>query len=343
MSENVDRKIFFLSPEANIETLPLFNLSNLSENSTNNSSRTKDVRSVNENKRRCFSRSCSSSDSEESTSTSDLSRSASRKRTHSPRSLKESSLIPNPNSRCRSLSNAEDKSGDSNVSPLNNGNPPELNRKRSVSRTGSTFSNFRFASNSVNDEIQNEAVPGERFRNQSQVSISSKVSVRHTTPRESIVFTKTEAPMVIRILQENAHLDLHETIRVLVEHQRSQESLNFKEQIKQVTTTDVDFLLPTTRLIGDQSRKSSKNQLKSSLDEKSTNFEQNSPKSVLSTFKYSLSRRRRHKSSIELSSKFNQRSKQSNNNRKRTCCIISWTQRFLSWFAPNPCESIYFD
>ncbi|CAF4423034.1 unnamed protein product, partial [Adineta steineri] len=116
----------------------------LNDNSSTTSGilRSKDLRSVIESKRRNFSRSCSSSDSEDNGSNFDMNRVSNRKQTRSPHSLPESECLPN--SRGRSYSNIEHVL---NEIPTNNQqqqipstNSNDYIKRKSFSRASSTMS-----------------------------------------------------------------------------------------------------------------------------------------------------------------------------------------------------------
>ena len=71
-----------------------------------------------------------------------------------------------------------------------------------------------------------------RLANPSQMSIASRTSIRYSTPRESTVFTKTEAPPVVRLLQQTPHHDASDAIKTIIEHQRSQQTSSYYDHIQ---------------------------------------------------------------------------------------------------------------
>ena len=51
-----------------------------------------------------------------------------------------------------------------------------------------------------------------RLANPSQISIASRTSIRHSTPRESNLFTKIDVPIVVQLLQQAPYQDSIQTI-----------------------------------------------------------------------------------------------------------------------------------
>lgn len=194
----------------------------LTDNSSIGVLHSKELRSVIETKRRNFSRSASSSDSEDNGSNQEIHR----RNTRSPSSLHDSDYLMN--NRGRSFSNVEYEFPSNTLSSMNN----ESTKRRSTSsRAHSLVSTNRSILSNINDEnpIIHSTLINDRIRslstehrltNQSQMSIASRTSIRYSTPRESTVFTKSDAPPVIRLLQQTPHHDPIEVIKILIEHQR---------------------------------------------------------------------------------------------------------------------------
>ncbi len=226
--------------------------------------RSKDLRSVVETKRRNFSRSCSSSDSEDGVvMTSESVRTTGRRPTRSPTrptSLQESESAPGSihSHRGRSLSNVENivagsstdasatVGGISQQQLMNAMTGGESAKRRSFSRASSIASTTRVTMNGTGDElVADGGVSGtnltlmsdrarslsieHRLANPSQMSIASRTSIRYSTPRESTVFTKTDAPLVVRLLQQSQHHDTTDAIRTIIEHQRLQQTPSHHE------------------------------------------------------------------------------------------------------------------
>ena len=117
-------------------------------------------------------------------------------------------------------------------------NNSENIKRRSFSRASSIVSTNRLTLNNTNDEINTETSATNsltlmndrarslsiehRLANPSQMSIASRTSIRYSTPRESTVFTKTDAPPVVRLLQQTQHHDTTDAIKTIIEHQRLQ-------------------------------------------------------------------------------------------------------------------------
>lgn len=237
------------------------------ENSTTTSGilRSKDLRSVVEIKRRNFSRSCSSSDSEDNGSNYDMNRPTSRKTTRSPNFFHDSE--PLTTHRGRSFSNIEHVL---NEIPLNihqqmvSTNNSENIKRKSFSRTSSIVSTNRLTLNSANDDIHTDTSGANsltfindrtrslsiehRLANPSQISIGSRTSIRYSTPRESTVFTKTEVPLIVRLIQQTPHQDTTDTIRTIIEYQRKQSISSHQEIIQPAIIIEEDLSPPTTNL-----------------------------------------------------------------------------------------------
>ena len=318
--------------------------------------RSKDLRSLIETKRRNFSRSCSSSDSEDTASNHDIHRLLYRKANHSPNSLQESEpVITATNHRGRSFSNIDHLSGDA----LGNNHPSigsnmsnDNSKRRSFSRTSSVVSNSRLAFTGVNDDANTDSFNfhpdrtrslsnDHRLANPSQMSISSRISIRYSTPRESTVFTKTDAPMVVRLLQQTPHQDPTDAIKTIIEHQRSQVSSLPQEEIQKVIIVEEELVAPLIT-VSKPSSKSALNRKMSNEIEMSTTTENrdhlnghvssvpNSSHSVVSTLKYSLIKHQQRQSNSEDLSRLD-RGKKSVSRKPRACCTLSWNTSFLSY------------
>ncbi|CAF1207401.1 unnamed protein product [Adineta ricciae] len=308
--------------------------SSVVDNSTTTSGilRSKDLRSVVEKKRRNFSRSRSSSDSEDNGSSFDMNRSSSRKQqTRSPTrpcSFQEFSETINGDG-TNFLQQQQQQQIISNTN-TNTDNP----KRRSFSRASSIASNNRLTLNSATDEMNNEisATPSltlmndrtrslsteHRLANPSQMSIASRTSIRYSTPRESTVFTKTDAPPVVRLLQQTPHHDTTDAIKTIIEHQRSQQTPSHTELIQTPIIVEEDISPPSVSSPNlntkpNFSKKSSNGLSKSNIIAPTTeNINQSnghvstvtsptpSQHSVLSTLKYSLLKhQQQQKSTVE--------------------------------------------
>ncbi|CAF1068323.1 unnamed protein product [Adineta steineri] len=317
--------------------------------------RSKDLRSVVETKRRNFSRSRSSSDSEDNGSSFEMNRSSSRKQqTRSPTrpcSFQEFSETINGD-----LINSHQQQQQQTVSNNNNENP----KRRSFSRASSIASNNRLTLNNTTDEINNDMSAStnvtltsdrtrslsteHRLANPSQMSIASRTSIRYSTPRESTVFTKTDAPPVVRLLQQTQHHDTTDAIKTIIEHQRSIQTPSHTEHIQTPIIVEEDLsptLLssPNANTKPYISKKSSNGISKSNVvvpTADNTNLPNGhinpvssptpSQHSVLSTLKYSLLRhQQQQKSSVEGSTNVEsstQKHHPSTSEKNRVCCTI---------------------
>lgn len=314
------------------------------------------MRSLIETKRRNFSRSCSSSDSEETTSNHDINRLLNRKSDHSPNSLQESEpLVNSTNPRGRSFSNIDHLSADAlaNHQPSTAfGTSNESNKRRSFSRTSSVISNSRLASTGANDDANTDHSGNESFifhadrprslsndhrlANQSQISISSRVSIRYSTPRESTVFTKTDAPMVVRLLQQTSHQDPIDAIKTIIEHQRSHASMTPHEQLQKAIIVEEELTLPVINLSKLQSKASILPKMSNEIEtvpsttvtEKlhPTNGDVStvpkSSRSVLSTVRHCLIKHQRRKSNSEDLSPLDKKQKHASR-KHQSCCTVS--------------------
>ena len=222
-------ELFFVYLEHDDPSISTPILTDNSSISTSGVLHLKELRSVIESKRRNFSRSASSSDSEDNGSTQEIHR----RNTRSPSSLHESDYLMS--NRGRSFSNVEYEFPSNNLFSTNN----ESTKRRSTSsRAHSLVSTNRSILSNINDEnstnhsgtihptLINDRIRSlsieHRLTNQSQMSIASRTSIRYSTPRESTVFTKTDAPSVIRLLQQTPHHDPIDVIKTLIEHQRQE-------------------------------------------------------------------------------------------------------------------------
>ena len=274
------------------------------KNSTNLSdySMTTTTRSHFEHKRRQLSRSCSNSDSDDNDSTQETTRLIHRKHTHSH----ESDLF-NQN-RERSHSNIEYPSNDASAHPAQtivSTTNENLKRRSYSSRTNRMqLTNANDSDTSTTNSMifitdRTKSLSNEhRLANPSQMSIASRVSIRYTTPRESTVFTKTEAPPVVRLLQQTPHHDTNEIIKTLIEHQRTQP--NNQENLQSAIIIEEDICPPLISFVHMTPTKSQINE--------HPHHPHPTQNSMFSRLKYSLIKHQR---------------KPSNNKAKqRTCCTI---------------------
>jgi hypothetical protein len=331
---------FFIEEDEDDKSLTP-NIAIHSDNSTSTSGilRSKDLRSVVETKRRNFSRSRSSSDSEDNGSSYDMTRSSNRKRTRSPNSLHEESLTNTHPHRDRSYSNIEHILGEipfhiQQQIILNNS---EGVKRRSFSRAGSIASTNRLTLSGTHEDI-NTDLSGtnslqlitdrtrslsidHRLGNPSQMSIASRTSIRYSTPRESTVFTKNDAPKVIRVLQQTPHHDTTDAIRIIIEHQRSEQISSNEEHSSRAIIIEED-ISPPSNIKSPISKKMSNGVSKSSIlvpciaNVNRSNGHLASQHSVWSTLKYSLIKRQEHRKS-----NVNEKAKHTGNN-NRACCTI---------------------
>ncbi|CAF1103875.1 unnamed protein product, partial [Didymodactylos carnosus] len=237
--------------------------------------RSKDLRSVIEKKRLNFSRSRSSSDSEGDGNDNGKNKQRRISPTNRPTSFQDNDTHTNhPQHRGRSLSNVENVINSGLVITSTDQTTPSTNsqfadaKRRSFSRASSVASNNRLtlngdsvdgSNNDNNMNILSTSISTDRTRslsiehrlaNPSQMSIASRTSVRFSTPRESTVFTKTDAPPVIRLLQSQAHDN--ESLRSFIEHQRQQSTPSHQEHTPIIEeeatlkTSVVDNTIPAT-------------------------------------------------------------------------------------------------
>jgi hypothetical protein len=326
--------------------------------------RSKDLRSVVETKRRNFSRSRSSSDSEDNASNHDTNRSTNRKQhTRSPTrpsSFQESGELINGKMNSSTkyyqsffvVADAANQQQQQFIS--NNDNP----KRRSFSRASSIASNNRLTSIGTTDDINNEisattslTLMNDRARslstehrlaNPSQMSIASRTSIRYSTPRESTVFTKTDAPPVVRLLQQTSHHDTTDAIKTIIEHQRSQQTPSHHEHVQTPIIVEEDISPPlslsNTNIKSLVGKKSSNGLTKSNVvvpttdDITRANGHINpissptpSQHSVLSTLKYSLLKhQQQQKSTVESSTNIEviQKQQPHTTDKHRVCCTI---------------------
>ncbi|CAF2495884.1 unnamed protein product [Rotaria sp. Silwood2] len=315
--------------------------------------RSKDLRSVVETKRRNFSRSRSNSDSEDNGTTNDLNRSSNRKQPgRSP---------TRPSSFQESVEALTGDGTNQQQQMISNSNISENTKRRSFSRAGSIASNNRLILNGTNDEQINNEISAttsltlmndrarslsteHRLANPSQMSIASRTSIRYSTPRESTVFTKTDAPPVVRLLQQTQHHDTTDAIKTIIEHQRLQQTPSHHEHIQTPIIVEEDISPPlisssNINIKSPAGKKSSNGLTKSNVIVPTTdNINQpnghinpmlssatSSQHSVLSTLKYSLLKHQQQQKSntdsiinIEDTRKPHQHTSEKN----RVCCTI---------------------
>ncbi|CAF3433269.1 unnamed protein product [Rotaria sp. Silwood1] len=316
--------------------------------------RSKDLRSVVETKRRNFSRSRSNSDSEDNGVTNDLNRSSNRKQ-HTRSPTRPSSFQDSIDAL------AADGTNQQQQQMISTSNTGENTKRRSFSRAGSIASNNRLVLNGTNDEIINNDISAttsltlmndrarslsteHRLANPSQMSIASRTSIRYSTPRESTVFTKTDAPPVVRLLQQTQHHDTTDAIKTIIEHQRLQQTPSHHEHIQTPIIVEEDISPPlisssNINIKSPLGKKTSNGLTKSNVIVPTTdNINQSnghinpmststtsSQHSVLSTLKYSLLKHQQQQKSntdntmnIENTRKPHQHTSDKN----RVCCTI---------------------
>lgn len=183
-----------------------------------------------------------------------------------------------------------------------------------------------------------------RLANPSQMSIASRTSIRYSTPRESTVFTKTDAPPVVRLLQQTQHHDATDAIRTIIEHQRSQQTPSHHEHIQTPIIVEEDISPPlisssNVNIKTPVGKKSSNGITKSNVivpttdNVNSTNGHislvaspTSSQHSVLSTLKHSLMKhqQQQQKTSIDSTPDSDDTRKHNPNtsDKNRVCCTI---------------------
>lgn len=190
-----------------------------------------------------------------------------------------------------------------------------------------------------------------RLANPSQMSIASRTSIRYSTPRESTVFTKTDAPPVVRLLQQTHPHDTMDAIKTIIEHQRLQQTPSYHEHVQTPIIVEEDVSPPSisatssTNVKSPLGKKSSNGLTKSNVivpttdsinrsnghinplssSSSSTAATSTSQHSVLSTLKYSLLKhQQQQKSNVESSttSQDVQKPNQHAADKHRVCCTI---------------------
>jgi hypothetical protein len=316
--------------------------------------RSKDLRSVVEIKRRNFSRGGSSSDSEDAGSNYDMNHLSNRKQTRSPSSMQEPDSNDYP--RGRSLSNVEHvvKESPSTNTPqqITTTSSNDHLKRKSFSRTSSSLSTNRLTLVNNTDESNSETlgtnssiITGDRTRslsvdhrlaNQSQFSIASRASIRYSTPRESTVFTKTDVPMIVRLIQQAPHQDPADAIKTIIEHQRSQSFSAPQENLQTPVILEEDTSSPTTATKSNRSLKSPLMKKISNTAAKSNTIAPTiepvnvsdahapSEHSVLSTLKHSLIKHQQQRKPLanDAATKIEKKTRHSTS-RHRACCTVS--------------------
>ena len=233
-------------------------------------------------------------------------------------------------------------------------------KRRSFSRAHSLASNNRLTSSSTNDDIINNEISAttsltlmndrarslsteHRLANQSQMSIASRTSIRYSTPRESTVFTKTDAPPVIRLLQQVQSSDTTDAIKTIIEHQRTQQTSTHHEHIQTLMIMEEDTSSPSPSSsnanIKSPIRQKSNNGLTKSnvivpavdnMNKKNCQIDlissttTQSNHTVLSTVKRSLLKHQQQKSTMDNSiiPENTKQNHQHTSEKTRVCCII---------------------
>lgn len=301
------------SNEPRIPTPTSIALTDTSSISTGGVLRSKELRSVVETKRRNFSRSASSSDSEDNGSNHEISRLIhNRKNTRSPSSLDD--LDCPITNRGRSFSNVEHDISSNMISASNtfSNNGESTKRRSGSSRANSLVSTNRSVLSNINDENATNtsgtiSLPffadrtrslstEHRLANHSQMSIASRTSIRYCTPRESTVFTKTEAPPVVRLLQQTPHHDPIEVIKTLIEHQR-QDHIQTAIIVEEDTAPAIPLLSDTNHRTSFRKKRTSgtskSNIIAPSTDEMTRSNGHLPSNSMFSSLKYSLIKQRK--------------------------------------------------
>ncbi|CAF0842429.1 unnamed protein product [Adineta ricciae] len=322
--------------------------------------RSKDLRSVIETRRRNFSRSHSSSDSEDNSSLYEISRAPNRKQTRSPGSFQE--IESATNSRGRSMSNIEhvlnDIPSSNTQQQIISTNSNDYLKRKSFSRASSTLSTNRLLLVNANDDNNSDTLAtsssivtndrsrslsvDHRLTNHSQFSIASRISIRYSTPRESTVFTKTDAPMIVRLLQQSHHQDSNDAIKTIIEHQRSRSiSLNQENQQTPVIIEE-DITSPSSPIASTKSNRNSKSPIIKKISSGVTksniiaptiervnvghahDSSSSSQHSVLSTLKCSLIKhQQQRKTLVEDASNSRERKNKHSRSKHRACCTIA--------------------
>jgi hypothetical protein len=215
-------------------------------------------------------------------------------------------------------------------------NSENVKRRSFSSRTSSLVSANRFLLNNINDEMTTDTSGANsltlindrarslsiehRLANPSQMSIASRTSIRYSTPRESTVFTKTDAPAVVRLLQQtHHHQDTTDMIKTLIEHQRLQSTIH-PDNIQTAIIVEEDISPPLVSTSNTNIRSSFAKKMNNSITKSNViaptieNISlangHISSNSVLSTLKYSLIKNQNQRKSSNIKKKH------------RTCCTI---------------------
>jgi hypothetical protein len=274
-----------------------------------------------------------------------MNRLTNRKTTRSPNSLNESESLTNH--RERSFSNIEhvlnEIPSNYHQQMISTNNIENIKRK-SFSRTSSIVSTNRLTLSNINDEINTDISTANsliflndrtrslsidhRFANSSQMSNGSRTSIRYSTPRESTVFTKTDAPPVVRLLQQTHHQDVTDAIKTIIEHQRLESTSSYQEHIQPAIIVEEDISPPLIFISNTNIKSPIENKISNSLTKSNViaptmeniNISNGyrSSNSVLSTLKYSLIKhQQQRKSNNDNSSK-----QKHSTNKHRDCCTI---------------------
>ena len=281
-----------------------------------------------------------------------MSRFTNQKRARSPTSCQESESTINH--RGRSLSNIEYISRE-NSSSIQQQMGVTINsenmKRRSFSRASSVVSSNRLtpvqtnedmntdqsmttSSTFFNDRARSLSIE-HRLANPSQISIGSRTSMRHSTPRESTVFTKADAPIVVRLLQQAQLQDAADAMRVVSDNHRSQLTSLHQENIQTPIIVEEDTTLPIVTLSNRNLKSASLTSVSNDAikpDDIISTMEPVSisnghistkPPSVLSTLRYSLIKHQqeRHISKVKNCTDINVKHKNSTN-RHKACCTI---------------------
>jgi len=279
-----------------------------------------------------------------------MNRLTNRKTTRSPNSFHESESLTN--NRGRSFSNIEHalheiplNSNQQMISTINNENI----KRRSFSRTSSIASANRLILNNMNDEINADTSGANslilindrtrslsidhRLSNPSQISMGSRTSIRYSTPRESTVFTKTDAPPVVRLVQQTHHQDTTDVIKTLIEYQRLQSTSLQQEHIQTEIIVEEEISPPLISISNTNNKSSIGKKISNGVTKfhvivptMETNHISNghiSSNSVLSTLKYSFIKHKKQRKSINDNSlNINEKKSKYSRNKHRTCCTI---------------------
>lgn len=267
-----------------------------------------------------------------------MNRLTNRKTTRSPNFFHDTEAYNN--NRGRSFSNIEHVL---NEIPLNihqqmiATNNSENIKRRSFSRASSIVSTNRLTLNNINDEMNTDTSNANsltlindrtrslsidhRLANPSQMSIGSRTSMRYSTPRESTVFTKNEAPPIIRLIQQTPHQDSSDAIKTIIEHQRKHSISSQHEPIQTAIIIEEDTSPPLSNT--NLRKRTHTNGPKSNIivptkENVRISNGRISSNAVLSTIKDSLVKhQQQRKSSDDKSTK-----QKHSTNKHRACCTI---------------------